>query len=36
MLGNCYFLTVLSSMAESPDRIKALIETKTVNNAGIY
>lgn len=35
-LGNCYFLAVLSSMAEFPDRIKALIETPEVNSAGIY
>ena len=35
-LGNCYFLAVLSSMAEFPNRIKALIETPEVNSAGIY
>ena len=35
-LGDCYFLAVLSAMAEFPDRIQALIETKTVNAAGIY
>ena len=35
-LGDCYFLAVLSSMAEFPERIKALIETKEVNSAGIY
>jgi len=36
ILGNCYFLAVLSSMAEFPDRIKAMIETIEINSAGIY
>lgn len=36
VLGDCYFLAVLSSMAEFPDRIKSLIETVDVNSAGIY
>ena len=36
MLGNCYYLAVLSSMAEFPEDIQAMIETKTVNAAGIY
>ena len=35
-LGNSDFLGVLSSMAERPERIEALIETKDVNDAGIY
>lgn len=35
-LGDCYFLAVLSAMAEFPVRINALIETKSVNSAGIY
>ena len=36
MLGNCYFLAVLSSLASFPDRIQALIETTETNEAGIY
>ena len=36
ILGDCYFLAVLSSMAEFPDRIKAMIETEEINTAGIY
>jgi len=35
-LGDCYFLAVLSSMAEDPEDIKALFETKEINDAGIY
>lgn len=35
-LGDCYFLAALSSLAEFPDRVKALFVTKTVNEAGIY
>ena len=35
-LGNCYFLAVLSAMAEFPDRVQACFHTKTVNDAGIY
>ena len=30
-LGNCYFLAVLSAMAEFPERIEAMFETKEVN-----
>ena len=35
-LGDCYFLAVLSSMAEIPKRIEALFYTKEINDAGIY
>ena len=36
MLGDCYFLAVLSSLAEFPERILALIETTKVNPNGRY
>ena len=36
MLGDCYFLAVLSAMAEFPERIQALFVTKEVNQAGVY
>ena len=35
-LGDCYFLAVLSSLAEFPDRIQDMFVTKTINSAGIY
>ena len=35
-LGDCYFLAVLSALAEFPERIKALFVTQEVNKAGIY
>ena len=35
-LGDCYFLAVLSSLAEFPKRVEALFYTKEINNAGIY
>ena len=35
-LGDCYFLAVLSSLAEFPDRVSALFVTKELNAAGIY
>ena len=35
-LGTCYFLSVLSAMAENPSRVKACFYTKEVNKAGIY
>lgn len=35
-LGDCYFLAVLSSLAEFPERVAALFFTKEINNAGIY
>ncbi len=36
MLGNCYFLAAISSLAENPDRIKRIFVEKTVNNQGVY
>ena len=35
-LGDCYFLSALSALAEYPDKIKSIFETKELNNAGIY
>ena len=35
-LGNCYFLAALSSLAEFPQRVKAMFVTEQVNKAGIY
>ena len=35
-LRDCYFLSVLSSLAEFPDNVKALIDTQEINAAGIY
>ncbi len=35
-LGDCYFLAVLSSLAEEDSSIKARFVTKTINKAGIY
>ena len=35
-LGNCYYLSVLSAMAEFPERIEACFHTKEPNSAGIY
>lgn len=35
-LGDCYFLAVLSAMAENPERVKARFYTKHVNPVGIY
>ena len=35
-LGNCYFLAVLSSLAEYPERVQAMFVTKEINEAGIY
>ena len=36
-LGNCYFMTVLSSMVRvNPDSIVSLFETKHCNEAGVY
>ena len=34
--GDCYFLSTLSSFAETPDRIKKIFLNKEVNEAGIY
>lgn len=36
MLGDCYFLCVLSALAEKPERIKELFYTTEVNSAGCY
>ena len=35
-LRDCYFLSVLSSLAEFPENVKALIDTQEINSAGIY
>ena len=36
MLGDCYFLSALSSMAENPENIMERFQTRTINKAGIY
>lgn len=36
LLGDCYFLAVLSSLAEKPDRVQHLFYTKEINRAGCY
>ena len=35
-LGDCYYLSALSSLAEHPENIADLFHTKEVNAAGIY
>ena len=35
-LGDCYFLSVLSSLAEKPMRINKLVRTDNTNQYGIY
>ena len=35
-LGDCYFLSVISALAEEPGRIESLFNTQEVNAAGIY
>ena len=35
-LGDCYFLAVLSSMAEDPVQIFSMFHTKQINKAGCY
>jgi len=35
-LGDCYLLACIASLAEKPNRIMDLFETKTVNEAGCY
>ena len=35
-IGNCYYLSSISSLAEFPDRVKAIFLTKEVNSAGCY
>jgi len=34
--GDCYFLSAISALAEFPDRIEKIFETKDVNKAGLY
>jgi len=36
VLGNCYFLSALSAIAENPKRVEALFATKETNKAGCY
>ena len=36
LLGDCYFLSVLSVLAEVPDRIQRLFITDRTNEYGIY
>jgi|LakMenE18May11ns_1017448.scaffolds.fasta_scaffold9439222_1 hypothetical protein len=36
MLGDCYFMSALASLAESPERVKRLFTTDKVNEAGCY
>ena len=36
ILGDCYFLSAISALAESPERVQRLFETKEVNPAGQY
>ena len=35
-LGDCYFLSVLSVLAEKPDRIEALFNLEQMNDQGIF
>ena len=35
-LGNCYFLSALSALAENPERVKRLFASSTVNPTGCY
>lgn len=35
-MGNCYYLSALSSLAEVPSNILDRFETKEINKAGIY
>lgn len=35
-LGNCYFLSALSSLAEKPERILRLFEDQDINEQGCY
>ena len=35
-LGDCYFLSSLSVMAENPERIKRLFHNDTVNKEGVF
>lgn len=36
LLGDCYFLCSLSSLAERPHLVKRLFETKTYQPSGLY
>ncbi len=36
MIGDCYFLSSLSAMAEKPNLISRLFETKDESDKGIY
>lgn len=36
MLGDCYFLSVLSVLSEKPKRITSLFKTKEANKYGAY
>lgn len=36
LLGDCYFLSCLSAIAEDPERIKRIFITQETNEAGIY
>ena len=35
-LGDCYFLSVLSILAERPHRIERLFINKEINDAGLF
>jgi len=35
-IGDCYFLSIMSALAENPQRIKNLMMTSTLNNQGVY
>ena len=35
-LGNCYFLSAISSLAEYPERIKKVFLTDYTNAPGVY
>ena len=36
MLGNCYFLATLASLAEKPNRIKNMFHEKELSSNGCY
>ena len=36
LLGDCYFLSILSVLAEVPNRIKKLFVTSKINEFGVY
>ncbi len=35
-LGNCYFLSALSALAEYSNRVQDIFLTKEINDSGIY